>query len=248
MKNLYLALGFLALLALTSCNSGTLWSNPSKNLTDLHVNDKECAAIALGKAKAQSLVEQPNIFVIDSAYFQCMQAYGWTPSGKTQTEKSAQSPLQVVQTKDSISILLEPLKIELAGQNKLISQNSNSVGFQLDDQTVFLYPQQITGFTIEKIFPPPPSESRLFSKHRTEKSKTTYYYQSVKNRSVFGCISYIWPKRNTRIIVSFTKVVPDIPEDFMQLKQSDFAELEQLEKRWTGMLADIEKQNSSLLF
>lgn len=251
MKILYSLPLFLISALLVACSGGTLWSHPSKSLNDLHVNDKECVEIALAKAKSQSLVDQPNIYVINSAYFQCMQGYGWVPSNKEQTDKttvSSEPSIRVEQTDGSIVVSSPQLHVQLTGESTSISHDQTSASFQLDDQYIYLYLQHITGLTIERIYPALSPRMHLFSKRKTANSKAAYYYQQINGESVFGCIAYIWPQKNSRIIVSFTKVVPDIPEDFMQTDRTNFAELEQLEKRWTGMLADIEQQNSGLFF
>jgi len=229
-------------LLLTACSSGTLWSHPSKSLTDLHVNSKECSAIALGKAKSQSLTDQPILTAQGDAYNQCMIAQGWVPTSSNQQASAPFSPVNIAATNTSIRLTTDDRQIELKGKVQLLSERPYGALFTLGNQAVQIDLQHNSIYTMLPIFPVLKQGAETFARFETAKSKATSFYLEVNGKLVFGCIAYIFAEKNSRVVLTISEEISKMPKDFLAISQQEFAKLQQKEAEWKKLIESIEQQ------
>ena len=237
------SLFLLATLFISSCGGNTLWTHPSKSLTDLHIDDRECAKLAQAKAGEQSLVKQPNIHVLQRAYGQCMISQGWATTSTEQRINVTAKPITIDSSEDSIQLTSGNTQIRLTGPIQIISQDQHSALFKQDGQYLYLNLQDNSPLTFLSTYPELLPEAKLFDKHRNKNILATFYYKEVNKKLIFGGMAYIFPKKNSRIVVSITKEIFIVADEFLEISRQDFDQLLNLQDAWIRLIEDIYDQS-----
>ena len=233
----------LTTLLISSCGGNTLVAHPTKSLTDLHIDKKACASLAQAIAKEQSLVRQPNIFVLEGAYSQCMISQGWVPTTSTQQPVAQVDPVSITSSDSSIRFVSNDKQIEFKGLIQLISQQQQGALFKQDDQYIYLNLQYNSPLTFLSTYPELLPEAKVFDKHQDKSTRATFYYMEANDKLIFGCTAYILLAKNSRIVVSVTKELFDMPADFLEISRSEFNQLLGLEAAWKKLITDINEQS-----
>ena len=242
-KLLLLAGLLLATALIASCSGNTLWSHPSKSLTDLYLDDKACANLAYAIAKEQSLVKQPYIYALQDSYSQCLISQGWSPTSATAQATRPSTPVTISVSDNSIRFVADNKQIELQGPIQLISQDQHGALLKKDAQYIFLNIQYNSPYTFTQTYPALLPGTILFDQHQDKKTLATFYYQEAGDKLVFGCMAYILPAKNSRIVISITQEVFAKPADFMEISQQEYRQLLLLQDSWLKLIKEIYQQS-----
>ena len=244
LKRLLLLSGLLfSTSLLTACGGNTLWSHPSKSLTDLYIDDKACAKLAYAIAKEQSLVKQPNIHVLQESYSQCLISQGWRPTAATPQAPRPATPVTISTADNNVRFSAKKKQIELQGPIQIISQDQHGALLKKEAQFIFLNIQYNSPYTFTQTYPALLPDTNLFDQHQDKNTWTTFYYQEAGDKLVFGCMAYILPEKNSRIVISITQEVFAKPADFLEISQQEYSQLLLLQDSWLKLIEEIYQQS-----
>ncbi|MBN2333294.1 MAG: hypothetical protein JXO49_06055 [Deltaproteobacteria bacterium] len=223
------------------CQSGQQWYHPHKRLCDFRLDDAMCQEIALAKARDASLTPQHIAEVYSRVYSNCLSAQGWQPVG-TRSEPVVFAAVQLRQTLAGVTFAADRLSMTLAGAYQVLQQSDTSALLLAGQTYLSLIFQLHSPSRFLKILPPLGPDAVLFDRCREKKAASQFYYQEVSGRLIFACTSYLYPGRRDRIIMTFSRDVCAMPEDFMELPREQFDLLLACQREWQVTLAALAEQ------
>ena len=230
----------LTIIVLYGCTPTQNWTHPTKSEVDFKLDERTCHELALSKAKAASLTSRPIASIYWNSMNSCLRSYGWTPSNNN--AKVTAVPCKAQQQRDGMAVTCAEFTITFKDTPMRIIADNSAATLVDSDGTYAVIAAQLAQSGFIKSVPPVALPAVEFDSSHEGNLFTSFFYQSIADRLIFACTSYIFIGDNERIIITLSRDMFPAPKQFNQLDHKRFAQLVDLQNRWTTLLLSLAAQ------